>query len=110
MMEEKPGRTLQAVDEPRQRTLPGLVIEAIHNLEYEKELAARWYPLGKVIPIVVDPQFSAGLPTIPSRRVTVRTIHKRWSAGQAISFIARDLRLKHDTVEEALRYADRVAA
>ena len=100
----------QAVDQPEQRSLPNLVEQRIRELEYERDFAARWYPVGKVIPIVVDPLFSSGLPTIAGRGVTVVTIHKRWKAGQLIDFIARDLEISTGLVERALQYADKIAA
>jgi len=37
-----PGASLQAIDQPEQYTIPGLVQETIAQLEYEYELAARW--------------------------------------------------------------------
>jgi len=107
--EEKPGVSLTTLDTKLQQwTMPGLVIETIHNFDYEFELVARWYPLGKAIPIVVDPKISAGMPTIINRRVTVETIYRRFKARYSIPFIASDLKLKREEVEEALRYADEV--
>lgn len=107
---ERFGTSLQALDQPEQWTLPGLVLEVIHRLDYESELAARWYPVGKEIPIVVDPRISAGLPVVSGRGVTVAVIYKRFMAGQKIDFIAQDFELKSDTVEEVVRYAEKVAA
>lgn len=107
--EQEPGASLLVLDEPGQWTLPGLVIKQIHNFDYELELAARWYPLGKTIPIVIDPRFSAGMPTIPNRRVTIQAIHNRFKAGYPMRFISSDLKLKPNIVEEALRYANQIA-
>ena len=91
-------------------TIPGLTIEVLDDIEYEAEFATRWWPVGKHRPIVIDPRFSAGLPTIPQRRVTIQNIRKRWLAGQTIQFISKDLDLEGTTVEEALRYAEQIAA
>lgn len=107
--EEFPGVSLATLDTKlRQWTLPGLVLDTIHSFDYELELAARWYPKGKKVPIVVDPQISAGLPTIKNRRVTVETVRKRFKANYSPSFIASDLKLKVNEVLEALRWADEV--
>jgi uncharacterized protein (DUF433 family) len=107
---ERPGRSLQALDEPQQWTLPGLVLATISQLDYELDLAARWYPVGKTLPIVVDPRVSAGIPTVIGRGVTIGVIHKRFKAGQRLDFIAQDFELETATVEEAVRYAEQVAA
>ena len=103
-----PGVSLQAIDQPEQFTIPDLVQETIGQLEYEYELASRWYPAGKDIPIVVDPRISAGLPVIKGRGITVAAIQKRFQAKQKMEFIERDFELEHDVVEEAIRFREAV--
>jgi len=104
-----PGISLQAIDQPEQFTLPDLVQETLSQLEYEYELANRWWPVGKNIPIVVDPQISAGLPVVEGRGITVEAIHKRFKANQKMDFIAKDFDLEFGIVEEVIRYAEKVA-
>jgi uncharacterized protein (DUF433 family) len=106
--EDKLG-SLQAADTPEQWTLPSLVVETIRQFDYEPDLVIRWYPVGKSIPIVVDPHISAGLPTIVGRGVTVGAIQKRFRAGQLMDFIADDFEIERSVVEEAVRYAPVVA-
>ncbi len=103
-----PGASLQALDRPEQFTIPDLVQETIGQLEYEYELASRWYPAGKDIPIIVDPRISAGLPIIKGRGITVEAIQKRFQAKQKMEFIERDFELEHDVVEEAIRFREAV--
>lgn len=107
---EDTGKSLQALDSHEQWSLPGLIIEIIHQIEYEGGLAAKWFPVGKERPIIIDPRVSSGIPTIIGRGVTVQTIRKRWKAGHKINFIAEDLALEADVVETVLQYGDRVAA
>ena len=102
--------SFQALDAPEQWTLPGLLRETIDQLEYDQELAARWFPIGKSVPIVVDPRLSTGLPVIQGRGVTVQAIRKRFYAGLNIDFIAKDFEMAPHLVETALRYSERVAA
>jgi len=104
-----PGASLQAIDQPEQFTIPDLVQETLEQLEYEYELATRWWPVGKKIPIVVDPQISAGLPVVQGRGITVDAIHKRFKANQKMEFIARDFDIEFEVVEEVIRYAEKVA-
>jgi len=104
-----PGSSLQAIDQPEQFTLPDLVQETLAQIEYEYDLAARWWPVGTEVPIVVDPQISGGLPVIKGRGITVQAIHKRFKANQKMEFIARDFALKVGIVEDAIRYAEKVA-
>lgn len=102
--------SFQAVDQLEQWSIPGLVKETISRLEYESDLAARWYPVGKAVPIVVDPRISSGVPVVLGRGVTIEVIHKRFKAGQRIDFIAKDFELANSIVEDVLRYAEKVAA
>ena len=90
--------------------MPGLLRETIDQIEYDDELAARWFPIDKTVPIVVDPKLSTGLPVIQGRGVTVQAIRKRFKSGLRIDFIARDFDMDPDLVETALRYSDKVAA
>ena len=108
--EQTPGPSYQAMDEPTQWTLPGLVSNIVSQIRYERNLAAQWYPVGDKAPIVVDPRVTSGVPTISGRGVTVRIIRKRFMAGQQIDFIARDFELENSVVEQAIRYAELVAA
>lgn len=105
-----PGASLLVMDAGGQWTLPGYVAEAIQAFDFVDDLAAKWFPVGKDIPIVIDPQFSAGMPTIPSRRVTIQALYKRWTSGHSIKFIAEDLQLRSAIVESALRCAQKIAA
>ena len=110
LKEGEPVSSHQALDAPEQWTLPGLLRETIDQIEYDDELAARWFPIGKEVPIVVDPRLSTGLPVIKGRGVTVQAIRKRFKAGLRIDFIARDLAMDRGLVETALQYSERVAA
>ena len=107
---EEIGQSLQALDSPVQWSLPGLVLEVIHQIDYEGEFAGRWFPAGKRSPIVVDPRISSGVPTVNGSGVSVNTIFKRWRAGLKMDFIARDLSLEVADVETVLQYGDRIAA
>lgn len=109
-----PITSFQAMDEPYQWTLPGLVQQVVEDqLDYdERDLAERWHPAGKRVPIVVDPRFSAGAPTIVGRGVTVETIYKRWKdANLSMDFIADDFQIDREQVEQACKFAaEKIAA
>jgi uncharacterized protein (DUF433 family) len=101
--------SFQAIDTPEQFTLPNLVAEVMEQLEFELELASKWYPVGKNIPIVVDPYISSGVPTIEGRSITVENIEKRFYVGkQTWEFISKDLELPINVIEEVIRFAPRV--
>jgi uncharacterized protein (DUF433 family) len=105
--EEHPKASLMALNKRGQLTLPQEVIQALELFEYEAEFAARWFPAGKHVPIVIDPRYSAGQPSIPDRRLPINILYNRWKAGETIRYIAYDYALPKNVVEEALRYAEK---
>jgi len=106
----EPGPQLLALDEHGQWALPGDVVKVLGNFDFEFEFAARWFPLGRSVPVVVDPRFAAGKSIILNSGVTIETLYKRWRAGQRISFIANDYKVSREIIESALRYAESLAA
>ncbi len=110
---KRPRKSLQALDSLAQWTLPGLVeiSEVVAQLDYKHELASKWWPIGKSVPIVVDPLFSSGVPTIAGRGVTVGAVHKRFTEGKlSVDFIMEDYQLERDQVEHAIRFGEKLAA
>jgi len=110
---DRPKRSLQSLDNLAQWTLPGLIeIKlVVGQLDYEHTLASRWWPIGKDVPIVVDPRISSGVPTIAGRGVTVEAILRRFEEAKlSIEFIAQDYELKSSHVEHAIRFGKQVAA
>jgi uncharacterized protein (DUF433 family) len=92
-----------------QFAIPSLVEDALDLFEFDEEdqMATRWFPAGRDVPIVLDPRFAGGRLAVASRGVTVETIGRRFHKGkQSIDFIARDLQLKRHEVEEALRLSE----
>ena len=90
--------------------LLGLIRERVEQLDYDQELAARWYPIGQTIPIVRDPRWSAGWPTIDDRGVTIQAIRNRFKSGVRIDFIPKAYELNPDLTETALRHGEQVTA
>jgi uncharacterized protein (DUF433 family) len=109
--EEKHGEAKLSISigtpSARQNTLPVIVEDALDLQDFgDDELSVRWYPAGREVPIVVDPRFGGGRPTIVRRGVTVDIIAKRFRDGrETVASIARDLKLRPRDVEEAIRYA-----
>jgi len=105
-----PEASLRAIDQPEQYTIPGLVQQILtEQIEYEYDLASKWYPVGKNVPIVVDPRISAGLPVVMGRGITVEAIYKRFRADQDIAFIERDFALQRGIVEKVIRFREKMA-
>lgn len=89
-----------------QYVLPDIIEGELNRFDYSDEdnFAERWYPHGRDVPIVVDPHYAGGKPTIAKRGVTVEIVHKRWKAGEGVAYIAQDFRLTRADVEAVLQH------
>lgn len=107
--EEYGGAALAISTGANQFAMPALVEEALDLFDFDiqDEMATRWFPAGRDVPVVLDPRFAGGRLAIVDRGVTVETISRRFHrARQSIRFIARDLQLTPHQVEEALKFAE----
>jgi len=107
--EREPGDRLLELSEG-QWMLPGHVAEKLDTFDFLDDLAERWFPLGRHISIVIDPQFGAGLPTVPGRRLPILAVYKRWKAGEPMKALCEDFALEPETTERMLQYAENIAA
>ncbi len=104
--EEEPGTPLLVLDAQGQLTFPGMVAESLESFDWLDKWASRWFPVGKDVPIVVDPQMAAGRPTVEDRGITIDTIMRRFTKGkQDPIFIAEDYDLDEVNVINIIRYA-----
>jgi uncharacterized protein (DUF433 family) len=82
----------------------------LDNLDYTHSLASRWWPLGRNVPIVVDPEYGHGLPVVQGSGVRTEIIRERMEAGDLIEQIASDFNLDPMEVERALQFELKRAA
>ncbi|MDP2675397.1 MAG: DUF433 domain-containing protein [Dehalococcoidia bacterium] len=99
------GPSFVVLSSPSQYVLPDFVLDELAQFVYNEadQFAERWYRYGREIPVVVDPHYAGGKPTIAGRGVSVEILHKRWKAGESFKSIARDFRLKQGDVEAVLQ-------
>ena len=103
---QEPGTALLVLDMQGQLSFPGLVAESLENFDWLDQWASRWFPVGKDVPIVIDPQMAAGRPTVENRGITIDTIMRRFTTGkQDPSFIAEDYDINEANIMNIIRYA-----
>ena len=78
--------------------------EVLKDLDYETEMAARWWPAGRDGGILVDPAVSFGRPVIEPSGVSTIAVLERWRAGELIEELAEDYGIPPSRIESALRY------
>lgn len=76
----------------------------LETVDYENELARRWWPMGREYPVVVDPEYGFGLPVVSGSGVRTEILAERARAGDTDEEISYDFGLDASQVEAALRY------
>lgn len=76
----------------------------LETLDYEEKLARRWWPRGKDVPVVVDPDYGFGLPVVAGTGIRTEDIAERAEAEEPMEEIAGDFGIEVYQVEAALGY------
>jgi uncharacterized protein (DUF433 family) len=74
------------------------------TLDYRESFAHRWWPLGRLRPVVVDPEYGFGLPVIAETGVRTETVRERFEVGDSIDQISFDFNLTAIQVESAIQF------
>lgn len=75
----------------------------LNEFEYENDgIVVRWRVAGDSSPVVIDPKYSFGTPTVEG--VATWVIGGRWKGGESMNDIAEDFGLRADDVLKALEF------
>jgi uncharacterized protein (DUF433 family) len=102
-----PGPTLIALDMYGQHVFPSVVESVLDSFTYDDydRLAYIWHPLGKDVPIVINPLIAAGQPVIEGTGARVESIQARIQAGDSRTLVADDYGISQSDVDHALKFA-----
>jgi uncharacterized protein (DUF433 family) len=75
----------------------------LKDMDYEKEVARRWWLLGREHEVVVDPDYGFGLPVVARSGVRTEIIAERVRAGDSKDEISYDLDVTPKQIKDALR-------
>ena len=76
----------------------------LDTVEYEGEIVRRWWPLGKDVEVLVDPDFGFGLPVVQGVGVRTEIIAERYRAGDSTDEISYDFDVSTKQIKDALRW------
>jgi len=85
-----------------QLTLTPWAQEFIRKVEFDHNVASRYWPAGRDQPVVIDPQRSFGAPTVEGIRTEV--LYEMFAAGDPMDEIADGYDLERKHIEAAVRY------
>ncbi len=73
-------------------------------MDFEEDVAVRWWPGGRDTPIIIDPRISFGRPYVARKGISTDAIRSRFLARELIDDIVDDFDLTEQEVEAALRF------
>lgn len=76
----------------------------LETVEYEGDFAAKWWPLGKDTPVVVDPDYGFGLPVIDGVGLRTEIVLERMKAGESQTAIAADFDVSPELIAGAMQF------
>jgi uncharacterized protein (DUF433 family) len=110
-MQAGDGRLLEVLGGQRGAQAWDAILDPfLDKLDYENELARRWWPLGKDEPVVVDPAYGFGAPVIVGSGVRTELVAERAEVGDKPEVIAYDFNLTPEQIQSALRLESQLAA
>ena len=112
LLKELGEKTLLELGSGGQSAFEAVVAPFCHRLDFEvsSQLASRYFPLGREVPIVVSPAHAFGRPVIVGTNLPTETIASLVRGGESIDDIASEYQLSRDHVESAWLFEERRAA
>lgn len=102
---------LIVADEAGQMAWERIMLERFDQFDYEGDLAVRWHPRGRNIPIVIDPRISFGAPILEQTGIPTWVMKGRFEAGETTEEIEADFGVTEDDLRYALEFEEvRLAA
>lgn len=102
------GELLEVLGKKGQRAWDDVLANFLETLDYENNLARRWWPLGKRTPILIDPDYGFGFPVIRGSGVRTDIILERFQADDSHDdlreIIASDFNVTTRDVDAAIKF------
>ena len=78
--------------------------DVLRDMDFEEDVAVRWWPGGRDTPIIIDPRISFGRPYVARKGISTDAIRSRFLARESIDDIVDDFDLTEQEVEAALKF------
>jgi uncharacterized protein (DUF433 family) len=78
------------------------------DFETDSALAERWFPLGRDVPVVLDPHIAFGAPVIAGTRIRTDVL-ALYAAANKVPTVARAFELEHARVQAAIDFETQLA-
>jgi uncharacterized protein (DUF433 family)/DNA-binding transcriptional MerR regulator len=80
--------------------------DRIREFDYDemRRLAIRWFPRGREVPVVIDPQIAFGAPILADSKLPTWVVRDRVAAGESPIEIEEDFGISEIAVRQALAF------
>lgn len=94
----------------RQHVFRTIIKDSLYaGIEYDGEVARRWFPEGKNHPVVIDPEVQFGHPTIDESGVPTAALYAAWLAeGKKRATVAKLYEVDPRHVDAAVRFEEKL--
>ena len=97
-------------DGTRQTNIIEIIKAFVTNIDFEGDLASRFWPAGKQSSVVVDPHHQFGQPVIAGTNINAEVIFSMYQSGEPLDAIGILYDLTEKQISDALAYHKRKAA
>ena len=87
-----------------------VIRQFLSKLDFERDQAVRWWPLGKHYRIVVDPQRSFGQPIVHDEGVPTAVLAKAHKVEKSLAKVASWFEMSKKSVRDAVKFEQLLAA
>lgn len=112
LLKELNEKALLELGSGGQSAFEAVVAPFCHRLDFDatSQLAARYFPLGREVPVVVSPAHAFGRPVIAGTNLPTETVASLVRGGESLDDIASEYQLSREQVESAWHFEERLAA
>lgn len=102
--------TLINADGSSQVNLKPILLPFLHKIDYQKNMAARFYPDGKKNHVVIDPHHQFGQPIIVGTNIKAETVFNLYCGGESKKNISIMYDLKQKQITDVIEFYNKRAA
>jgi uncharacterized protein (DUF433 family) len=101
--------TIIQADKSLQYTIAGIIRQFCDKIDFENDIAQRFWPKGKSNAVVLDPEHQFGQPIISNTNILAETLYLLNKGGESIEFLSSLYNISRDKVDDAIRFYSKTA-
>ena len=108
LLYQKKAGTIISLNGTKQFNM-GFVLKFMKKLDFDKDMASRFWPMGKDNAVLCDPKRQFGHPVVGSTNIYPELLASMHRAGDSIRFLAANYNLKPKEVKDSIAFSNKAA-